>query len=363
MKKFFLSILTITVAVLFCMSGCTAPTSEAGTPAHKETGKMILTAGETNGIRLTTFAAGTNTSEFDSGYTIKATVEPSFADNVALEWSYNWKNPEASWVQRNSVNPDYYISFSNQSDDGHEVEVFLKRNFGEPIILKATTADSIGTSKEISASIEINCVQKIDEVDLFDVAGWWGSEDYWENSSEITTQISQDSYFDRSWIQNTTNYATDNNHIIFYPYTVPDSAFEKYKPARRKIEIKYEQKHLDALMEWCPTFATSETIQSGWVEMTTLKGYEEDMCLTGSEDYALLWATSNSLDAYDAYIASSKINVVAACRESAGEKYATVRYTRYGDYSTYVQEYYLYFNAKITISTTDLNVDNEEILL
>ncbi len=105
----------------------------------------IVTDGVNNGITLTAaklprsaYAANGVSAQADTAYTLTATVEPDNANDLTVEWSVAWKNPESAFAKGEDI--AVYVTVT--STGMATANLVCNKAFGEPIIVTATSKDN-----------------------------------------------------------------------------------------------------------------------------------------------------------------------------------------------------------------------------
>lgn len=106
----------------------------------------------------------------ESAYTITATVLPVDCTNKKVKWSVNFKDPSSTWASGKSAS-DYVLLSSFESDSGSSITVSCVDEFGEKIIITATSV----ITPSVTASCTCDYLQKLKNL-FFNVDGSDDSE-------------------------------------------------------------------------------------------------------------------------------------------------------------------------------------------
>lgn len=138
----------------------------------------IIVTPETNpAMMMSVLRAGDNTENViqpsgdTDGISITATIGPETAENKEIQWTVKWKESTGGnhsggtikaidWSEGKNVT-DYVVLSEETSMSGESITITCKQDFGEQIIVTATSA---GTP-EISASCTVDYCQKIKSLD------------------------------------------------------------------------------------------------------------------------------------------------------------------------------------------------------
>ena len=96
------------------------------------------------------FAATTaENAETADGITVQATIEPSDADNKAVDWSVSFVNSESTWAKGKTVTD--YVTVTPESDGSLTATVKCLKAFGEQINITVTSRDNSDATASCTA--------------------------------------------------------------------------------------------------------------------------------------------------------------------------------------------------------------------
>lgn len=138
----------------------------------------VIVTPETNpAIMMSVLRAGDKTENVDptsgdaDGISITATIGPETVENKAIQWTVKWKESTpgtnhsggtgkaAGWGEGKPLS-DYITLSSTSTQSGESVTLTCNRDFGEQIIVTATSAEN----PEVSAACTVDYCQKIKAV-------------------------------------------------------------------------------------------------------------------------------------------------------------------------------------------------------
>lgn len=122
----------------------------------------IITVGGGNGIRLTSaklpvsaYAANGVSQYADTAYILTATVSPSDATNIALDWSVAFVEPDSEWATGKTVTD--YVTVTPTADGASTAAVECKQAFGEQIVVTCKAR----SNADVSATCSVDYTQKL----------------------------------------------------------------------------------------------------------------------------------------------------------------------------------------------------------
>ena len=120
-----------------------------------EEGGAVITAGESNGIRLMSvkiapadYAANGISPLADTAYQLTATIMPENATNKAVDWTIAFADPSGEWAVGKSVTD--YVTVTPVSDGALTANVECLKDFGEQVRVTVTSRDN--------TSVKANCL-------------------------------------------------------------------------------------------------------------------------------------------------------------------------------------------------------------
>lgn len=335
MKKLFYVLLAgvLTFSAVF-MSGCAAKSEEAATPANKtpETHNLVITPEENTTIKLfaaTQEVAGTK----ETVQTLTAVVEPNYATDQRVDWSFSWKNGASDWANEKDL--DDYIKTTVAEDGAAMVTIECLQPFGEPIIANVITRDSRDKEKYISAHAQIDYAKRIKscELSINDYVIGSDVENYMitaRSEDKLLSQLTTTPTFGIGTIEDEFTY---NYYIQYHEETYGDVANAILN------EISSSTMSLNS-----GAFEKSEfnpVSNFGGLDRTFgFNAYLFPMSYTNPEEYA-------------DYIADYRAEILAAYRSCVGQVIATITIEATGKYSSYTREIGIGYCADALVVETE----------
>ena len=110
------------------------------TPAGEEAGLQVTPKPQDDEeIRLTATRALETNAYSENSFTLTATIKPTIATNTQIEWGVAWQNANSGWANGKSVTD--YVTVTPTSDGSATARVDCKADFGEKILVTATSRD------------------------------------------------------------------------------------------------------------------------------------------------------------------------------------------------------------------------------
>ena len=172
------AMLLLAATVLSVVFGLTSSEKTGMVNVDMNHNDNIIVTPETNpAMMMSVLRAGDNTENViqpsgdTDGISITATIGPETAENKEIQWTVKWKESTGGnhsggtikaidWSEGKNVT-DYVVLSEETSMSGESITITCKQDFGEQIIVTATSA---GTP-EISASCTVDYCQKIKSLD------------------------------------------------------------------------------------------------------------------------------------------------------------------------------------------------------
>ena len=125
-----------------------------GTPMVSKTAYKMARSGMV-------FATPTALSETaNEGITLEASVEPSYATKIAVDWIVSFTNPESEWATSKSVTD--YVTVTPTEDGSLTATLECLQPFGEQIIVKVVSRENA----EISDTCPLEYMRRVESVSL-----------------------------------------------------------------------------------------------------------------------------------------------------------------------------------------------------
>ncbi|MBQ8146953.1 MAG: hypothetical protein IJ039_09235 [Clostridia bacterium] len=125
-----------------------------GTPMVSKTAYKMARSGMV-------FATPTALSETaNEGITLEASVEPSYATKIAVDWIVSFTNPESEWATGKSVTD--YVTVTPTEDGSLTATLECLQPFGEQIIVKVVSRENA----EISDTCPLEYMRRVESVSL-----------------------------------------------------------------------------------------------------------------------------------------------------------------------------------------------------
>ena len=125
-----------------------------GTPMVSKTAYKMARSGMV-------FATPTALSETaNEGITLEASVEPSYATKIAVDWIVSFTNPESEWATGKSVTD--YVTVTPTEDGSLTATLECLQPFGEQIIVKVVLRENA----EISDTCPLEYMRRVESVSL-----------------------------------------------------------------------------------------------------------------------------------------------------------------------------------------------------
>lgn len=278
------------------------------------------------------FAAYGVAEEAESAMVMTASISPSNATNVNLDWTVSFVNPDSEWATGKTVTD--YVTIAEQSETT-AVLTNLKP-FGEKIQMTVCVADNTA----INAVATCDYIKKITAFSDDLVLG---------NSSLVDGAFENYPYKDYNGIKHFTRLGNegDNTNIpCLYSsaYTVEDTFTFAY-------DVKFTSAFVEALASIDRLALTCEA--DTYVTVTTTECFMYSYHTNSTTS----WGASDGvfLHYLDAFVeAMAEIGV--------GGRIGTVRITATGEYGEYMQEYPLVLAEEcVTVPVTAVTLDNVNV--
>ena len=96
----------------------------------------------------------------NEGITLEATVEPSYATKIAVDWTVSFANPESEWATGKTVTD--YVTVTPTEDGSLTATLECLQPFGEQIIVKVVSRENA----EISDTCPLEYMRRVESVSL-----------------------------------------------------------------------------------------------------------------------------------------------------------------------------------------------------
>ncbi len=165
-KKLISSILAVATisSCAFATVACTDKVSDTPTQTVQQmaTNDIQVRQTKNQGITLTTTTyedTDIETYVYNvTEKTITATISPADAEQ-SVTWTLSWANPSSKWASGKDV--EDYMKLTENARNALQVEVSMKKQFGEQIVLTVTAdADS-----SVSAECTLDCYERVASID------------------------------------------------------------------------------------------------------------------------------------------------------------------------------------------------------
>lgn len=144
------------------------PTDQQGSTSGGGGGAVISDV-EENGVQLfsarlpvSAFAASGISEAAESAYQLTATLSPSSATNVTLEWSVEWSDPSNAWIADKSISD--YATVTPSADDPKVAAVECLQPFGAQINI--TVNGSAPDCETKSATCTMDYLQRVESLSI-----------------------------------------------------------------------------------------------------------------------------------------------------------------------------------------------------
>lgn len=173
------AMLLIAVTVLSVVFGLKSSEKTGTVDLEMNHNDNVIVTPETNpAMMMSVLRAGEKTENVNhpsgdtDGISITATIGPETVENKEIQWTVKWKDSTpgtnhsggtgkaAGWGEGKPL-ADYITLSSTSTQSGESITVYCKQDFGEQIIVTATSAGN----SEISASCTVDYCQKIKSLD------------------------------------------------------------------------------------------------------------------------------------------------------------------------------------------------------
>ncbi len=144
------------------------PTDQQGSTSGGGGGAVISDV-EENGVQIlsarlpvSAFAANGISEAAESAYQLTATISPSSATNVTLEWSVDWSDPSNAWIADKSISD--YATVTPSADDPKVAAVECLQPFGAQINI--TVNGSAPDCETKSATCTMDYLQRVESLSV-----------------------------------------------------------------------------------------------------------------------------------------------------------------------------------------------------
>lgn len=270
--------------------------------------------------------------EAESAMVMTASISPSNATNVNLDWTVSFVNPDSEWATGKTVTD--YVTISEQSETTAVLTNLLP--FGEKIQMTVCVADNTA----INAVATCDYIKKITAFSDDLVLG---------NSSLVDGAFENYPYKDYNGTIHCTSIGgtTDNTNIpCLYSgaYTVDDTFTFSY-------DVKFTSAFVEALASNDRLALTCEADTYVTVTKTECFTFSYHTSATGS------WGASDVI-----FQQHLDFFVEAMAEIGVGGRIGTVRITATGEYGEYMQEYPLVLAEEcVTVPVTAVTLDNVNV--
>lgn len=191
-----------------------------------ENGGAVINESASNGVRLMSkkiaraaYAENGISPQAENAYTLTATVTPSAADNKAVEWSVEWKNPSSPWATGKTVTD--YVTVTPASDGALTATVACNAAFGEPINITVAAR----SNRAAKAVCQVDYVRKLVSGGLTSTCALSSASSLILNNPSATTQwawlpLADEYESPYDWIRYTSSFSANLSETYTIDNTV-----------------------------------------------------------------------------------------------------------------------------------------------